>query len=202
MTVRQKRRPRIVALRELKAAVQAEAPLSPADMHALALARPRTRSDCEGGLRPCPFVSCKYNLYLDIAEPDARSMPGAMAPGHIKLNFPEAGPEAMGESCALDVAERGGITLEAIGGLLNLTRERARQIQEAAFQHIRKAGVDFEAPGAPSASPWELMAAEAVRDLRSENGAGRWNDRAAAAWRRMIEREQGAEQLTYIRGKT
>ena len=31
----------------------------------------------------------------------------------------------LGESCALDVAERGGITLEEVGHIMNLTRERS-----------------------------------------------------------------------------
>ena len=28
--------------------------------------RPQTRSDCQGGPRPCPFVSCRHHLYLDV----------------------------------------------------------------------------------------------------------------------------------------
>jgi len=28
--------------------------------------RPKTRADCEGGHRPCPYVSCKYNLFVDV----------------------------------------------------------------------------------------------------------------------------------------
>lgn len=28
--------------------------------------RPRTRGECRDGFRPCPFVACKYHLYLDI----------------------------------------------------------------------------------------------------------------------------------------
>src|SRR5579883_3471647 len=25
--------------------------------------RPRTRAECENGIRPCPYVSCKHHLY-------------------------------------------------------------------------------------------------------------------------------------------
>ena len=35
----------------------------------------------------------------------------------------------MAETCSLDVADRGGITLEEVGAILNLTRERIRQVE-------------------------------------------------------------------------
>ena len=41
--------------------------------------RPKTRADCINGPRPCLFVSCKHNLYLDV-NPET---------GSIKLNFPD-----------------------------------------------------------------------------------------------------------------
>ena len=80
--------------------------------------RPRTRGDCVGGMRPCPFVGCKHNLYLDVSSI-----------GSIKFNFPELEPEEMKESCSLDIADRGGMTLQEVGDLFLLTRERARQIE-------------------------------------------------------------------------
>src|SRR5262245_7942442 len=39
--------------------------------------RPRNRSECRDGPRPCPWVACKHHLYLDI---NPRT-------GSIKLNF-------------------------------------------------------------------------------------------------------------------
>jgi hypothetical protein len=80
---------------------------------------PRTRADCGGGERPCPFVSCKHHLYLDVS---ART-------GAIKLNFPDLEVWEMTETCALDVADRGGTTLEEVGAIMNLTRERIRQVE-------------------------------------------------------------------------
>ncbi len=80
---------------------------------------PRTRADCAGGERPCPFVSCKHHLYLDVS---ART-------GAIKLNFPDLEVWEMTETCALDVADRGGTTLEEVGAIMNLTRERIRQVE-------------------------------------------------------------------------
>ena len=81
--------------------------------------RPQTRHDCANALRPCPWVSCKFHLYLDV-NPET---------GSIKLNFPDLEVWEMADTCALDVADRGGITLEEVGEILNLTRERIRQVE-------------------------------------------------------------------------
>jgi hypothetical protein len=81
--------------------------------------RPKLRAECQGAERPCPFVSCKHHLYLDV-NPET---------GSIKLNFPDVEVWEMGETCALDIAERGGITLEEVGEIMNLTRERIRQLE-------------------------------------------------------------------------
>jgi hypothetical protein len=83
------------------------------------VSRPKTRAECLEGERPCPFVSCKHHLYLDVS---ART-------GAIKLNFPDLEVWEMTETCALDVADRGGTTLEEVGAIMNLTRERIRQVE-------------------------------------------------------------------------
>ncbi len=82
------------------------------------LEKPKCRSQCSGGLRPCPFVSCRFNLFLDVTDS-----------GSIKLNFPDLEIWELEDTCALDVAERGGTTLEEVGEIMNLTRERIRQIE-------------------------------------------------------------------------
>src|SRR3954462_6834875 len=74
------------------------------------VARPRNRSECREEARPCPWVSCKHHLYLDV-NPET---------GSIKINFPDLEPWDMVETCSLDIAERGGITLEAVGEIMNL----------------------------------------------------------------------------------
>lgn len=83
------------------------------------LDRPKTRAGCENVPRPCPFVSCRYNLYLDV-NPET---------GSIKINFPDVEVEDMRHSCTLDVAEMNGVTLEEVGAIMNLTRERIRQVE-------------------------------------------------------------------------
>jgi hypothetical protein len=89
--------------------------------------RPRTRADCVDGPRPCLFVSCKYHLYLDV---NPRT-------GSVKLNFPDKELWELAETCALDVADKGGITLEEVGAIMNLTRERVRQVETRGIYHMR-----------------------------------------------------------------
>ncbi|MEM9694227.1 MAG: sigma factor-like helix-turn-helix DNA-binding protein [Myxococcota bacterium] len=88
--------------------------------------KPRTRAECAQGARPCPYVSCKHHLYLDVS---ART-------GAIKLNFPDLEVWEMKETCALDVADRGGTTLEDVGAIMNLTRERIRQVEVRALAKL------------------------------------------------------------------
>jgi len=45
------------------------------------------------------------------------------------LNFPDLEPWELVDTCALDVAERGGVTLEEVGEIMNMTRERIRQVE-------------------------------------------------------------------------
>lgn len=88
--------------------------------------KPRTREECYDGPRPCPFVSCRHHLFIDVSP----------RTGAIKLNFPDLEVWDMGESCALDVADRGGTTLEDVGAIMNLTRERIRQVEVKALAKL------------------------------------------------------------------
>jgi hypothetical protein len=82
------------------------------------------------------FVSCKHHLYLDV-NPET---------GSIKLNFPDKEIWELGETCALDVADRGGITLEEVGSIMNLTRERIRQVEARGLLKLR--AIAEQEPGA------------------------------------------------------
>lgn len=88
--------------------------------------KPRMREECQDGPRPCPFVSCRHHLFIDVSP----------RTGAIKLNFPDLEVWDMGESCALDVADRGGTTLEDVGAIMNLTRERIRQVEVKALAKL------------------------------------------------------------------
>ncbi|GAB4305749.1 MAG: hypothetical protein Kow0090_21210 [Myxococcota bacterium] len=89
--------------------------------------RPKVRNDCKNGPRPCLFVRCKYHLYLDVNP----------VSGAIKINFPDTPPWEMNETCSLDVADRGGVTLEEVGEIMNLTRERVRQLEQSALEKLK-----------------------------------------------------------------
>jgi hypothetical protein len=108
--------------------------------------KPRTRSECADGPRPCPYVSCKYHLYLDVQT----------RTGAIKLNFPDIEVEDMVESCSLDIADRGGTTLEEVGAIMNLTRERIRQLEVRAMAKVKS-----------------LNEMEALRDFVDEGPVGK-----------------------------
>jgi hypothetical protein len=94
--------------------------------------RPKLRAQCASGQRPCPWVSCKHHLYLDV-NPET---------GSIKLNFPDVELENMRDTCSLDVADRGGITLEEVGEILNLTRERIRQVEVRGLVKLKAVSPD------------------------------------------------------------
>lgn len=93
---------------------------------------PLLRSDCIDLPRPCGFVSCRYHLYLDAAR------------GGIKVNHPAAdladGPalDLLPETCALDVAAKGGLSLEELAGILNITREAVRLIEGKALRKLAR----------------------------------------------------------------
>lgn len=96
--------------------------------------RPRTRGECAGAERPCPFVGCRQNLYLDVTDS-----------GSLKFNFPDREPWEMDErwSCALDVADRGategGAILDRVAEAMGMTKERVRQIEVTACAKAKDA---------------------------------------------------------------
>lgn len=96
--------------------------------------RPLNRSECRHAERPCLYVSCRYHLYLDVNP----------ATGSIKINFPDKNVWELEETCALDVAERGGVTLEEVGDIMNLTRERIRQVEVAGLEKLRVSEGELE----------------------------------------------------------
>jgi hypothetical protein len=105
-------------------------------MAELDASRPKTRADCAEGPRPCPYVSCKYNLYVDV---NPRT-------GSVKMNFPDKELWELAETCALDVADRAGITLEEVGVIMNLTRERVRQLEMRGLAKLRVIADDEPRP--------------------------------------------------------
>jgi len=109
---------------------------------------PVTRADCAEGPRPCPLVSCRHHLYLEVSPS-----------GNVRLNFPDIPPEEMVVSCSLDLADEGPLTLDQLAQVINLTRERARQVQDLALGRIeallRQEGIDEGGVDAEQGSAWE-----------------------------------------------
>lgn len=89
------------------------------------LQRPRARAECEGGPRPCPWVGCRHNMYLEVTQ-------------HGAIAFRQPGREPWDvrpeHSCALDLADAhpGGMTLDEVGQVFEVSRERIRQIERGA----------------------------------------------------------------------
>lgn len=110
-----------------------------ATMKEIEATRPRSRADCAAGPRPCMFIACKHHLYLDVNP----------ATGSIKLNFPDKEVWEMADTCALDVADRGGITLEEVGTIMNLTRERIRQVETRGLLKLRAMAEEEPRSGQP-----------------------------------------------------
>ena len=106
--------------------------LSPAELHMRDVidaapplpGLPKTRGECREGVRPCPFASCRHHLAVNVT-----------AAGALHTSRPRV---AAPDTCALDVAERGGVTLESVSELLGVTRERIRQIEANALRKLQR----------------------------------------------------------------
>lgn len=102
--------------------------------------RPRQRSECGqlGRTEPCPWVSCQYHLSTDVSPTGTLSV----------YELPWA-PGA--KTCVLAEAELGPKTLDDIGALLLISRERTRQLEARSLARMRpimeRAGIDAEAFG-------------------------------------------------------
>lgn len=86
---------------------------------------------CECGTKlvwRCPFVRCRYHLYLDINR----------SSGSIKMNFPDVEePIDLARTCSMERAMITDHTLEEVGVMMNLTKERVRQIETMALGNQR-----------------------------------------------------------------
>jgi hypothetical protein len=124
----ERRRGYVLRAKRLTAEERAEVREIEASLAEVIALRPVVRGDCVGGERPCGWVSCRWHLYLDVS-PTTHS---------IKVNFPHLEVWEMPETCALDVADRAGKTLEDVGEVANLTRERIRQLEDETLARLRE----------------------------------------------------------------
>jgi hypothetical protein len=139
-------------------------------------AMPRTLGDCIsrfGLTDPCPYARCRHHLGVDVLVSQLGKAPS------LKINFPEA--EAVTDlrnTCSLRSAmlNPDGQTLEEVAKRMNVTRERARQIEYKALRKLRGGMQAFH----PSddyddhfdddeLTESETLEAESVEDERSED---------------------------------
>jgi hypothetical protein len=113
-----------LSLRELKRMPN----LEPEDdlTKSLRVERPQTRGDCLSGPRPCPWVSCRHHLYLDVNTNN----------GSLLLHYGGMDLEDVPHTCSLDVADDGGKTFEEVAQILHLSRERIRQLEARALRKV------------------------------------------------------------------
>jgi hypothetical protein len=104
---------------------------------------PRTRGECEEGVRPCPFYACRHHLWAEDERPGR--------PHHGKHPLPVV-REHSAATCALDVAHeqerrdaKGMLSQERVGEALGITGERVRQIEQRALAKLMgEHGLDLE----------------------------------------------------------
>lgn len=148
--------------------------------------RPKTRADCAGGARPCPWVSCRHHLALDVTFA-----------GSLRVSFPGVELEDLPETCSLDVADRGALALEGVAVLTNVVRERVRQIECKALGQV-KLGLLGWAPEDGGSAPLRDLPEYPLRESEpeeeqepeqeSEETAVDWT---SVAWRAYERRTRG-----------
>lgn len=96
--------------------------------------KPETRGQCEQAARPCPYVSCRHHIFIEMQKSGSIRFPfGDSLQTLPKLEY----------TCSLDAAAEGEMTLQRVATLNNLTRERIRQIELKAIAKMREKKSDL-----------------------------------------------------------
>ncbi len=106
-------------------------------------------------MRPCPWVGCKHHLLFHVSPSGSirfnrdrktgrnaaitTKSPRVGRRGEALLNDAVERLFELDQSCALDVAEWGGIGDSEVGVILGITYERSRQIAASALAKVKKA---------------------------------------------------------------
>lgn len=109
--------------------------------------RPKTRADCHPTRQalvahlpaghpyrehaPCPFVSCRHHLHLDVH--DRGDLAGV-------IEFRPAEHVSIEHTCALDVADKGGLRREEMPGVLGVSEDRTRDFEQKLYRRLREDG--------------------------------------------------------------
>jgi hypothetical protein len=99
--------------------------MTPAEVEAHERERPKTRGDCEHGLRPCPWVGCRHHLFLEVK-----------ANGRLQLTFPDLEPDEIPATCSLDIADCGELSRVAIGTVLGMTHQAVELLEQRTLPRL------------------------------------------------------------------
>lgn len=129
-----------------------------------------SNKNCMRCAEPCSAIDCRYHIHSD-AKPDQI----ATAP------IPTV-------TCSLKLANTGGMTLDSIGIILGLTRERVRQIEaKGSFKLSKRLGhlgfnpIDlFKMPRPPKEGEPVLIIGNGLHSARKVSKTGFTDDRGVA----------------------
>lgn len=153
-----------------KSTLRADAAEYAHEIALLSAAAPTMYAQCEAATlgteeTPCPYLRCRWHL-MSSASPRT---------GAVKIVLPDADgvPDlTRGPTCALRVVDEnpGGMTLESIAEMLNMTRERVRQIEgtnlRALYGSLDAVGIHCVDDLAPSGEPSKRKPLTRVRGIR------------------------------------
>jgi len=122
---------------------------------------PRVRGDCESGIRPCPWIRCRYHLLITSITRNKATLSGKCKPVHLftynrtlthKLGLtvsqieedPAAAIALLQHTCVLDVADNPPDNFHEIDEILGIVKERSRQIFEEASYKLRNSSAFSE----------------------------------------------------------
>lgn len=103
----------------------------------LPVVRPKVRSECKNGPRPCPWLGCRYHLGLSV-----RRDGDVLLRKQWEQFLAGEGVEPVGPSCALDVAETMAVRI-AEGGtpLSHDDLARTMAVRKSALQRAEEKGM-------------------------------------------------------------
>lgn len=119
--------------------------------------RPKTRGECADLPRPCPFVGCRYHLFLTVTQTGSIQLPHGDDVGVLKK---------MPQTCALDVADEGPMELRQVARALDLTLEGTLLVVNSAYARLA------QTPVVQENSAGKVLGKRRV----VQKGRGRWRE--------------------------
>jgi hypothetical protein len=108
---------------------------------------PTSRAECRNGERPCPYVRCKWHLWLVLGSDrpgrryDGRTPPTALRPAWLEDPMPPC--------CTLDIAERAESlddpgSIRELAAAIGLKPSRIHDIIATALEKLRATGLTLQ----------------------------------------------------------